>query len=119
MQLFFQPGSSDTVQDVMANFFKRGKKIIISIEKDELRESGSSLRGVLADSLPLEAGNEILLNIGACDELSIESAAVLATFAKECRKVGCALKITASSAIKDQFSIIGLDRHFQIPGVAS
>lgn len=103
----------------MANFFKRGNRIIISVEKDELRDSGSSLRKVLADALPLKAGNEILLNIGACDELSIESAAVLATFAKECRKVGCALKITASSVIKDQFSIIGLDRHFQIAGIAS
>jgi hypothetical protein len=103
----------------MANFFKRGKKIIISIEKDELRESGGPLRAVLGESMPLESGYEILLNIGACEELCIESAAVLAAFAKECRKVGCALKITASSAIKDQFSIIGLDRHFQILSAAS
>lgn len=103
----------------MANFFKRGKRIIISVEKDELRESAEGLRAVLNDALPLDSGVEILLNLAACEELCMESVAVLASFARESRKSGSTLKVKTSADIRNQLGLIGMDRHFVLLDAAS
>jgi len=103
----------------MANFFKRGKKIIISVEADDLKDSGNPLRSALKEAFPLEQGFEMLINIGICNEVSLDAVSVLASFAKECRRSNCIIKLTTTRAVNDQLAMIGLDRHFQVLNIAS
>lgn len=98
----------------MASFFKRGKKIILTAEKDELATGGDRLLSALKEALPIEGDREILLNLGACTSISTEAVSLLASFGRDVRKAGGQFKVTVSPKLHDHFAAVGLDRHFTV-----
>lgn len=98
----------------MASFFKRGKKIVLTVEKDELKDGGGRLLSALKEASPIEGGMDIQLNMTACERVSIEAVSVLSSFSREARKAGCNLHVTTGAAVHDQFAVAGLDRHFTL-----
>lgn len=98
----------------MASFFKRGKKIILTAEKDELATGGARLLSALKETLPLEADREVLLNLGACTAISTESVSILASFARDVHRVGAEFKVTVPPQMQAHFAAVGLDRHFTV-----
>ena len=70
----------------MANFFRRGKKILLSFEGNDLIENGNQIVSLLEEALPLENDLQILVNLAACNDLNIEAVSALASFAKDSRK---------------------------------
>ncbi len=98
----------------MASFFKKGKKIILTVERDELKDGGGRLLSALREASPGEAGLDIHLDLSACDIISLEAVSVLASFSREARKAGWSLHVTVSPPVHDQLAVAGLDRHFTV-----
>lgn len=98
----------------MANFFRRGKKILLSFDEKDLTDNGSKIVSLFDEVFPLEPDLQILVNLAACNDLNIEVVSALASFAKDSRKSKCELKVTTNPTLKNMLTTIGLDRHFSI-----